>query len=244
MDRQAASSAGCLSATALKCIAILCMTLDHIAWAWLETASVLGMTFHLLGRITAPVMAFLIAEGYAHTRSLPRYFLRMAVFAVLSHFPFVYFESGSLVTPRFFTGVIYPLLCGLAAIWLWDKYPRPGPRALTVILLCVLADPGDWGMFAVLMVLIFHVSRGSFRRMAVSYSILAGSCAMVYMLLQGWESIMMLGMFLALPLLFLYNGRRGGGNQPAAKAAGKWGFYLYYPLHLLILGFLRFQIFV
>lgn len=49
---------------------------------------------HFAGRITAPVMCFFISEGYHHTHNLKRYFGRMCVFAVISHFAYAYCFNG------------------------------------------------------------------------------------------------------------------------------------------------------
>ena len=42
---------------------------------------------------------------------------------------------------------------------------------------------------------------------------------------------------LAIPLLFLYNGKRG--RNPKINRFMKWLFYAYYPLHLLVIGLIR-----
>ncbi|HCA28116.1 MAG TPA: hypothetical protein DHW78_03360 [Ruminococcaceae bacterium] len=45
---------------------------------------------------------------------------------------------------------------------------------------------------------------------------------------------------LALIPLFYYNGQRGGESHPALN---KWFFYIFYPAHLFLLGFLKCWIF-
>ena len=45
---------------------------------------------------------------------------------------------------------------------------------------------------------------------------------------------------LAIPLLALYNGKRG--KNPAVNKVMKWLFYIYYPLHLAVIGFIQLQI--
>jgi uncharacterized membrane protein len=51
----------------LKYIAIVAMLIDHIAWAFVPTYTVLGEVMHFIGRLTGPVMAYFLAEGYIHT---------------------------------------------------------------------------------------------------------------------------------------------------------------------------------
>ena len=112
-----------LSAAELKIIAIIAMTGDHLAWAFLPTVSLPAFFLHLLGRTAMPVMCFFIAEGYRHTHSVPRYALRLGFFALVSAVPFSYFDTGTLLGSPF--SVLYTLLLGLLAIWACDAIRSP-----------------------------------------------------------------------------------------------------------------------
>jgi hypothetical protein len=79
-----------LSAFQLKIIALFFMTLDHVAA--IGIISVLPIPrgvidvyelFRILGRIAAPLFLFLLVEGLRHTRSKPRYIVRLYIAAVL-----------------------------------------------------------------------------------------------------------------------------------------------------------------
>ena len=62
--------------------------------------------------------------------------------------------------------------------------------------------------------------------------------AAVYALaLDPLYGLLQLCAVLSVPLLGLYNGRRGA--DPKLNRIMKWGFYVYYPLHLTIIGLLR-----
>ena len=61
-----------LNRNQIKYIVILAMLIDHIAWAFVPLASWQGQIMHMIGRLTGPTMAYFIAEGYVHTRSMPR----------------------------------------------------------------------------------------------------------------------------------------------------------------------------
>ena len=83
-----------LTAFQLKLIAITAMLIDHLAWYYVDLDTGLGQLLHMVGRLTAPIMCFFIAEGYRHTRSLRRYAARLAVFALISQLPFTYYSLG------------------------------------------------------------------------------------------------------------------------------------------------------
>ena len=59
-----------LSGNALKVIAIVAMTIDHLVWVGIETyeqaETPTQIFLHCIGRLTAPMMIFFVAEGY-HT---------------------------------------------------------------------------------------------------------------------------------------------------------------------------------
>ena len=65
-----------LTGTALKALAAAAMLLDHIAYFFGFTGAIPGW-FGMVGRIAAPLFLFTLAEGFAHTRSRKRYFLKI-----------------------------------------------------------------------------------------------------------------------------------------------------------------------
>jgi hypothetical protein len=225
-----------LSAYALKTIAIIAMVIDHVAAAFVPAGSALYHLMRGIGRLTAPIMMYFIAEGYHHTRDVKKYALRLGIFAVISHFPFYYFSvgkwpvsaAGLRLRP---TSVIYTLFLALLAVIVFNN-DRLGsiPKTALIVCLCLAATPGDGAFFVVLQVLAFEACRGDFRRQARAYcAIVAGSLV----LSGGFTVPLQYGMFLVVPFLRQYNGTLGGSKH------SKWFFYVFYPLHLLILGLLR-----
>ena len=254
--RGSGSGSGGLSAQQIKCIAVAAMVGDHLAWWLLPTSSVPGMLLHFFGRITAPVMCYFVAEGCYHTSHLGRYLLRLLLCALPSHFAYVfYFRRGLWET----TSVIWGLLCGLAALSVWRlcsgrtgdgsplsvRWPSLLVTAGAAAVCCRAAAGGDWSYTTVLWILACGLFHGQFRRQMAALSAVGLACY----LLPAWARaggpvFYTLGIFLALPLLAAYNGRRSnrqwdipGGRRRADWS--KWGFYLFYPLHLGILGILR-----
>ena len=233
-----------LTGGALKGAAVLCMLLDHAGWAFVDTLSPAGFLLHLVGRVTAPVICFLLAEGYRHTHSFPRYLGRMAAFAALSYLPYLYFQTGRL--PGWGNALTFNMLYTLTLCLLAlrvDERCAGADKWVGLCLLLFLSFLGDWPGAAVLFALNFARNRGDFRRMAVFHGLITG----LFTLLLGaqcWSAGFSLaetagnlafypGTLLALPLIRAYNGQRG------RVLGGKWFFYLFYPVHLAILGFLR-----
>ena len=56
----------------LKILAIIAMTVDHTAFLLVDQQSLLYYFIRLFGSLTAPIMVFLLTEGYRHTRSAER----------------------------------------------------------------------------------------------------------------------------------------------------------------------------
>ena len=64
-----------LNSNALKMIAIIAMTIDHIAWLVFPDYphEVLPVILHTIGRLTCPIMCYFIAEGYHYTKNIRKY---------------------------------------------------------------------------------------------------------------------------------------------------------------------------
>lgn len=242
-----------LSANTLKLIAIIAMLIDHIGWAFVPTTSLLGQVMHAIGRLTAPIMCYFIAEGYYHTRDVKKYAIRLGMFALISHAPFIFFESGKL--PIYFenglqikmqTSVMYTLFLGLLALIVWnDTKLKEHVKVLIIAFICLLALPGDWVFFTVLWILVFGVYHGDLRKQIIGFSIIALLLAIMSMYtgITGnsvwWRQVFQLGVYLAIPLLMRFNGKLGYNKN---NKWVKWSFYIFYPLHMLIIGLIKYVI--
>ncbi|MBR3241989.1 MAG: conjugal transfer protein TraX [Parasporobacterium sp.] len=230
-----------LNSNQIKLIAIIAMTIDHVTWIlwpgydthwWV-------IVLHIIGRITAPIMWFFVAEGYYYTRDLRKYILRLFLFAVISHFaydfalniPFVPFTTG------FFnqTGVIWALFCGLLILTVIDSNTLPGwGKVLLVISLCLISFPADWSCIAALAIMGIGTNRGNFRKQMTWMMLFVFMYSIVYFIfIDKIYAVVQLFTALSIPILKCYNGERG-------KWKGmKWFFYIYYPVHLVLIGLLR-----
>ena len=239
MENSLTKSKG-LNGNIIKYIAIVAMLIDHIAWTFVPFGSVLGQFMHIIGRITAPTMCYFIAEGYYHTRNVKKYAIRLGIFALISHCPFILFECGKPFVFELRTSVIYSLFLGLIALWIWDKVQNETLKVISIVCICVLAMPGDWMCCAILWVLAYGANRGNFKKQVLWFSVVSIGmvlfmCISNVIFTNGqkpfYSQLFQLGVFLSLPFISLYNGQRGKSGK-----FNKWLFYIFYPAHLLIIG--------
>lgn len=102
--------------------------------------------------------------------------------------------------------------------------------------ICVITFPSDWSCIAVLVIYAFGINRGNFKKQAIALLAFVAMYAIVYaVFLDMLYGILQMGVVLALPLLRCYNGQKGSCKWKGLK----WSFYIYYPLHLALLGLLR-----
>ena len=244
------SGKGFLNRNQIKYIVIIAMLIDHIAWGFVDARNpVLGGVMHFIGRLTGPTMAYFVGEGYRYTRDVGKYQQRLAVFAFISWFSYVWFEYGSL--PIYFEqghlmfipsqSVIFTLFLGLTAIRLWENKKIGKPLKITgIILLCLLSSIGDWAFMNVLGCLFVHVYRNRPKAKWTAFTLTFLLPNVFVTILAGLENMWFQFGVLLVPLMlyFLYNGQSGSKAK-----IHKWFFYLFYPLHLLVLGVLRWCVF-
>lgn len=246
-----------LSANLLKLIAIAAMLVDHVAWQYVDTHSLLGQTLHFIGRITIVIMSFFIAEGYVHTRNVKKYALRLLIFALISEIPYNIFKTQTIHYKGF--NVIFTLLLALLAVWIYDTKEIKSRiiKILAIAAIIILSDNCDWSFVPILLTLGFFISRGKasssigftaltviaylakqFVEKAYLNALITYNLPVKLVLKSFFSSrIMFVGLFMGLALVLLYNGRLGKGGK-----AMKWLFYIFYPAHMLILGAIKFFI--
>lgn len=234
-----------ISSNVLKIIAIISMTIDHVAWAIFPGFSThpLAIIMHILGRIACPIFCFNIAQGYIHTRNFKKYFTRLLIFATISHIPYVlssfnYVDAYSFI-PGFYgilnqTSILWGLACGLLLIRINDSNLKPFNKVVLSILICLISFPADWSCVAPLIVFFMWEYRNNFKKQMLAMTLMAIPYFVVYVFaLSKIYAIMQFGIVLAIPILYFYNGTRGRSEK--LNKVMKWFFYIYYPLHLLLI---------
>lgn len=214
-----------LSGSALKVIAMISMVIDHVALYLMEHGTVLYGTMRCIGRIAFPVFAFLIAEGFIHTRSRYRYFFTLLGFAVISEIPW-YLLNGADGTHN----VMFTLALGVATLMVLENLLQ---RSLVLGFLWTLGMAGlaswsgvDYEWRGILLIVILYL----FNRHGHSFPYSRGMqffCTLVLMIHYGG-----IGAVMACMILYVYNGTRGFVQGSIAK----YVFYAFYPVHLIVLS--------
>ena len=216
----------------LKIIALLSMTVDHVGLLLFPRIIVL----RVIGRLAFPIFAYMVAEGCRYTRSLPKYLGSMAGVAclcqIVSYIATQSLEQYILVT--FSLSVLLIILlqkatskrnvvsCGLFifATVIVFIVTELVPKWLSVRSFSV-----DYGFMGVMLPVCVYAAGNKRIKLAVSALCLSFMASGMWP--GQWAAL------LSLPLLALYNGRRG-------KWKMKWLFYFYYPLHLAIIWIISF----
>lgn len=218
-----------LSGSALKVIAVLSMVIDHCAYYLMEHGTILYEVMRCFGRIAFPVFAFLIAEGFRHTRNRMKYFLQLLGFAVVSEVPW-YLQNGADGTHN----VLFTLALGVMALAAIEALKKEDILCGAVIL--SIAGFATWSgvdyewrgiLIMVVFYLLGNVSKTPFSsgRKAQLF------CAFPLMMHYG-----IVGALLACGVIACYAGTRGFIHGKVAK----YGFYAFYPMHLLLIQLLKF----
>lgn len=232
-----------LNSNHLKIIAIIAMTIDHIAdllYPGMPNIFISNV-MHIIGRLTAPIMFFFICEGYHYTKDVKKYISRLFIFALISHFAycfafginFIPFSTGNIFNQ---TSIMWTLAWAVVALHIvhgknnlkeWQKW-------LLIVLINLITFSSDFSSIAVMTILFMYDRRGNLKSQMICMMAWLSLYALIsYLFVSKTYGLIAMTAILVYPLIKNYNGQRGKVKWL------KWFFYLYYPLHLIIIGALR-----
>lgn len=205
-----------------------------------------------IGRIAYPIFAFMIVEGYFHTSNLKKYVKRLFIFALLSEIPFNLAMGSRLFYP-IHQNVLWTFLIAIGLIH-WNEKARATQKLWHRILVGILSvfigyiggllTMVDFYQAGVLMVLVFYFFRerkwwcylGQFLCMwYINIEILSGFSYQVDFMGQTHFIVRQGFALLALIPIWLYRGKQGYHSKTFQYIC-----YAFYPVHLFVLGFLKF----
>ena len=235
------------SSMSLHILAMVFMLCDHL-WGTIVPGN---DWLTCIGRISFPIFAFLIVEGYFHTRNLKKYAGRLLLFAVLSEIPFNLAMGSSLFYP-IHQNVLWSFLISLGLIH-WNEKAKATQKLwrrivtgfLTVLLgyLIGLVTMVDFYHAGILTVLVFYFFRQRkwwcyagqlFCLWYINMEMLGGYGYELQLFGEPFFLVRQGFALLALIPIWLYRGRQGYHSKLL-----QYAYYAFYPLHLLLLGLIK-----
>lgn len=222
--------------TQIKWIAILTMVIDHVGAVITEflirdcgfsQLHFLSESLRCIGRVTLPMFAFLLVEGFVFSKNHTKYLFRLLLLCVISEVPFdLAFHGDWFYLDH--QNIFFTLAIGLSMLMLLERVKNPFFKVVIVGYSFILATllHVDYGWSGILLILIFFLFRS--KKIPLLISILFWMILMIFFK-ANW-------IYLSVPLclipVYLYNGKRGKNNL-------KMVFYYFYPVHLFLLFILR-----
>ena len=231
-----------LSCNALKIIACISMLIDHTSYGILHNymlahATELGpdefsrmQTIYEIGqgigRIAFPIFCFFLVEGFMRTRSVKKYAIRLAVFALISELPFDLGLFG-LVIKHDHQNIILSFLIALIMLsvirYLEDNTLGLSGVVRWLAIICTViafSDAAvllhtDYSWKCMLLAAVLYLTRS-----AGPARLVAGAAAV------SWEKYAPISFL----LLCFYD--------PDVRPRFKYAFYVFYPLHLIIIYYI------
>ena len=221
-----------LSGSALKCIALVTMIIDHVGAFLLhgtnivllrigQRALTLENLMRIVGRLSLPIYCFLLVEGFLHTHDRKKYGINLLLFALISEIPWDLVHTGTLHYSRqnvFFT--LFLGYVGLCCIEGLREKPRQQLAALLALVLVTLNFGADYRILGFgLILLLFCLRDHKIMQAILGICFLSGT----------WTA------GLAFIPINLYNGERGFIRGRVLK----YSFYAVYPLHILMIYLIK-----
>ena len=235
-----------LSQEGLKLVACVTMLLDHIGAVIVmdcfekavgaDRGALLDLyeLLRTVGRLAFPIYCFLLVEGSVHTRNPRCYGLRLLVAALLAEIPYDLALYGSISWEH--QNVMVTLLLGFVMLEAMKIAPRLWMRLLLLVPFLYLAEwaGSDYGADGILLIGMFALTRELPHQGLVRFFGIWCVFSPFHLMALNWVggfavTVQELAAFAAIPI-----GMYDGSKRTKSRAV-QWGFYLFYPVHLLVL---------
>ena len=215
MDKPTAPLERSLTNYHLKLLAALLMTIDHIGAVLLPEVE----SLRVIGRLSFPLFVWLLVQGEAHTRNFSRYAWRLFLWGCISqYFYWLAFRSDQL-------NILFTLLLGLLCL----RGARVAPEWQLAIWvagagLATIARMDYAGYGILIIALLSHFQRHLLWWLGWLVLHIAFAIALPPFGFSQFPAVFA-------PLILI-----SASGQQGARA--RW-FYLFYPVHLLVLVLVR-----
>ena len=229
----------------LKLIAILAMLSDHIGTIFFPE----NILFRVIGRLSLPIFVFLLTEGFSKTSNKIKYAQRLIIFGIISIIPhsLAFFNKWFCFEIQ---NVLFTLFITLMMLLSFDnlKTSKYGiiikPVTLVFVASLGVMLKFEYAVICPLLAVVFYEFNrkkillifGGIASIIIGYTI---ESHFVYNVDNWYLAIIMsivelIGVLALIPIFF-YNGKRG-------NLFPKYFFYLFYPIHLIVIHFVRMHI--
>lgn len=191
------------------------MLCDHVGHALFPQYMIL----RLIGRISFPIFAYVLVEGFFYTRDVKKFLMRLGALAIISEIPFDMMASQKILEFGH-QNVFFTLFLSVLAMYFMAKTINPILQLIIAGASMFLANlvQSDYRYVGVLIVLWFYCWRN---KAWIKYLGFILICLLFFGTIGIFTSI-------AIIPIFLHSGKQG----PKCK----WLFYFFYPAHLLVIG--------
>ena len=230
----------------IKYFAMIVMAIDHITAIFMPEGGYLYEILINIGYFTAISMCYFLVEGYDYTSSKKKYAERLLLFALISEIPFCLAMTNDGIISYVELNMMFTLFLCFMMIWALDVLKSSLLKIIVVLAVIFLSFLCDWAVWAPIMTLLFIWSKGNKKRLIFSFCLITITYGILnyFFLVRDYNTIYsfivalisMSGMALAgVCITQFYNHKRSNKHRTFSK----YFFYLFYPVHLLILGILR-----
>ena len=231
----------------LHIMAMLFMLCDHL-WGTIVPGN---DWLTCIGRLAFPIFAFMIVEGYTRTSNLKKYVKRLLLFAIISEIPFN-LAMGSRVFYPIHQNVLWSFLIAIELIH-WNekvKEKQIWKRILVGVASVLIGYLGgiitfvDFYHAGILTVLVFYFLKDKkwwcylgqlVCLWYINFEMLGGFSYEINLFGETYFFVRQGIAILALIPIWLYKGKQGYHSKTL-----QYIYYAFYPLHLLILGIIKF----
>ena len=234
----------------LHILAMIFMLSDHLWIIFFPNQ----LWLYALGRLTFPIFAFMIVEGFFRTKNRKKYLIRIFIFAIISEIPFNLFSSlairGVIMLFYPYNNVLWTFLialCGLNLLEEIENFKNLDKvirflEKITISFISIMMAyliKSDYLGYGVITVFIFYFFREKNYR-NIFFQTISIIILNIFIMPDyefpfnffGKEIFIKVQIFaiFSLPIIWLYNGKQGIHNNFI-----KYMFYFFYPLHLLLI---------
>lgn len=220
---------------------MITMVIDHIGFLFFPQV----MIFRIIGRIAFPLFAYLLARGFHVTSNKQKYLARLIIAGIISQPIFMLFTGGNDIN------IFGTLALGFLAIWTLGSNIHKYKKILLCgcIALISIVVPIEYGVIGVGTMVSFYFIK--------NYYHLIGIQGILWILYMMYESLLqygnihldisritvvqlfailipVMGMVLRVPIQATRDIQVTSSSRNS-NVFKKYGWYLFYPLHMMVL---------